>query len=262
MKLDEATWAEIRVAYETTTEPARRLAGRYGIAHGTLYARTVREEWGPRPALAVRVVPKPPLRAYTRFTMPVIMKPAAAAPRPVSTDAAASPLKESVERHKPLAAAEEFSQAEGQHTAPSGEHEAALDAGVELRLADALALPEIAPELLSEKGRAELTLRITGPLLELLEKQIKSCEGMTPQDMERYARAMSVLSDKAETAAAIIKDGSGKDASNKDTAAHDGRDEQRSAYAEAEQLRHEIAERIERLNAKWLAEGGPPRGDK
>ena len=58
--LDAETWAEIRKAYEETSEPVTELAARYGIARSTVHVRVATESWGPRPPAGVRVVPRPP----------------------------------------------------------------------------------------------------------------------------------------------------------------------------------------------------------
>jgi hypothetical protein len=51
MKLSEATWAEIRVVHQTTREPLRSIASRFGAGYATIFQRAINEQWGPRPPL-------------------------------------------------------------------------------------------------------------------------------------------------------------------------------------------------------------------
>jgi hypothetical protein len=51
MKLSEATWTEIRVVYQTTREPLRSIASRFGAGYTTIFQRSINEQWGPRPPL-------------------------------------------------------------------------------------------------------------------------------------------------------------------------------------------------------------------
>jgi hypothetical protein len=89
-------------------------------------------------------------------------------------------------------------------------------------------------------------------LLHLIDLQLIRLEehmqrgDLTPQDQERIARTTASLKEQAEDVTqAMVSKGAAGDV-KRDAGAAD--------LAEAERLRVEIAERIERLNAKWLAE--------
>jgi hypothetical protein len=178
--LDPETWAEIRKAYEQTSEPVRRIAARYGISHSTVAAHVLREGWVERAPPGVRVVPPPP------------------APQP--------------ELH-------------------------AMAVRVEPREPDAA------------EARIRRMLGIIDLQLDQMESRMTSGQPMTTQDEERQARAFGAITgnlEKVTEAAADIFRDPGPDA------AGNGRlDAQR---LDAERMRREIAERLERLNAQWLAQ--------
>ena len=95
-------------------------------------------------------------------------------------------------------------------------------------------------------ARAVRMLRLIDLQLDSMERTMASGEPMSSQDRERNARTTTALTNLAETVTQTI--------ANKDMVANDGRVQATDVCAEADQLRHEIAARIERLNEKWLAE--------
>lgn len=95
--------------------------------------------------------------------------------------------------------------------------------------------------------RVQRMLRLIDMQIDTMEKTMMTAEPATAQDQERYARAMSgVLNNMdrvGELIATVQPDGKTKDGEGGDA----------DAGAEARRLREEIALRLERLNAQWLA---------
>jgi hypothetical protein len=83
--------------------------------------------------------------------------------------------------------------------------------------------------------------------LDRMERRMSSGRPLTAQDEERQARALRAIAanlDKVTEAAA-------------DTFRDQGQGAASGREADAERMRREIAERLERLNAQWLAREGP-----
>jgi hypothetical protein len=92
--------------------------------------------------------------------------------------------------------------------------------------------------------------------LDQMESRMTSGQPMTTQDEERQARAFGAIAgnlEKVTEAASDIFREAGHDGAANGHGDGRGLEAQR---AEAERLRREIAERLERLNAQWLARGG------
>ena len=90
-------------------------------------------------------------------------------------------------------------------------------------------------------------LRLIDLQLDHMEKRMTTGEPMTAQDQERQARAFSTIIGHLET---LTETPSENDKSrDAGWGAQDG-----GGHLEAERLRREIAERLERLNAQWLAQ--------
>jgi hypothetical protein len=188
--LDAETWAEIRKAYEETSEPVTELAARCGIARSTVHVRAARESWGLRRPVGVRVVPLPRV-----------------ARTPVANVHA---LAERITPREPDTA----------------------------------------------EARVRRMLGIIDLQLDQMESRMTSGQPMTTQDEERQARAFGAIAgnlEKITEAAADIFREAGHDGAANGHGDGRGLEAQR---AEAERPRREIAERLERLNAQWLARGG------
>lgn len=181
MKLDQAAWAEIRRACETTAEPLQQIADRYGVSRRRIYDKGKREAWLARPS-------------------PYCAKPESNAA--VSGDASeAPPFGKRRRKRKP-----------------------------DTVLARALRL-----------------LRLIDMQLDQMEIRMTEDELVTAQDQERQARAFSTLVGQLETVMQTIAD--------KDRAP--GRSTDEGTTDDADRLRREITERLERLNAQWLAQSKP-----
>ena len=104
-----------------------------------------------------------------------------------------------------------------------------------------------APDTAEE--RRDRFFRIIDRLLERMEHNVSSSMDLSPQDQERHARALAAtlstmerVSEAADTAIGAVNKAEGKPA--------DG-------DAEADRMRREIAERLDRLSAQWLAQAKP-----
>jgi hypothetical protein len=176
--VDAETWAEIRKAFEETTEAVQSIASRFGVGRSTVQGRASREHWGPRPQPGVRVVPPPAAPSPELFAMAVRMEP----------------------------------------RAPDG-----------------------------AEARIRRMLGIIDLQLDQMESRMTSGQPMTTQDEERQARAFGAIAGNlekvTEAAADIFRE--------------PGRDGAGNGKPDAERMRREIAERLERLNAQWLAQRGP-----
>ncbi|MGQ0671680.1 MAG: hypothetical protein ACT4N2_02205 [Hyphomicrobium sp.] len=221
VRLDEETWAEIRLAYETTAEPVGRIAARFGTSESAIYVRANRQGWAFR-SRSARVIPEPPseFRGGLTARRIIVRRP----PPPVSAGDTAT---------------EGATESDGAGDQCSGETGPAAD---EVRLRDSRE-PDTAA------GRAYRLLRLIDLQLDNMETRMSTGEPMSAQDHERQARAFGALVEHAETAMEIL---GGKDCGSDAARAADG-----AGSADAERLRREIAQRLERLNAQWLAQSQP-----
>jgi hypothetical protein len=180
MVLDDETWADIRRAYEETTEAVRLIAVRYGVARSTVHDRALRENWRPRKT-GVRRISQPAAAAVSMALVPDFeLEPFT--PRP----------------------------------------------------------PDTAEERLAR------FYRIIDRLLEKMERNVSNAADLSPQDQERHARAVASTLSSMERVTELAGDLLPATASTEGDAGH--------ANAEAERMRREIAERLERLSEKWLAQ--------
>jgi hypothetical protein len=108
-------------------------------------------------------------------------------------------------------------------------------------------IPRQAPDAPAE--RTLRLLRLVDLQLDQLETRMTSGEPGTAQDQERHARAFSTLLGHVETLTEAI--------AQHDQAPGGERAQSADERGEAERLRREIAERLERLNAQWMARSKP-----
>ena len=189
MQGDEDTWARLRRAYETTSEPLKDMAGRSGVTVQRLVARARKEGWAAR----------------------------AAAPRERTRKAAPS----GVGSTRSLAAAK------------------ANPAAVPPRRAGL-------PTRHTQRALIGRLFRAISLKLEHMEERMASGEARSAQDEERESRALATLISNFEK---VTEAGAELD-KDRDTARAAG-----TAGADAERMRREIAERLERLGGV-----GPARG--
>lgn len=97
--------------------------------------------------------------------------------------------------------------------------------------------------------RVRRMLAIIDLQLEQLERDMASSEELTVQDKERLGRQFGGVIGSLEKVMEVASD------NEKTRAAKDGTNG--AGARAAEELRHEIAERLERLNAQWLAHEKP-----
>jgi len=106
------------------------------------------------------------------------------------------------------------------------------------------------------ESRVRRMLGIIDLQLDQMESRMSSGQPLTTQDEERQARAFGRIAgnlEKVTEAAADIFRDDEHERSGNGHAEGGGLEAQR---AEAQRLRSEIAERLERLNRQWLAQGG------
>ncbi len=180
MKLDEATWAEIRRCVEETTETYASLEQRFGINTSTITRRRDKEVWGARPL------------SQTNHRQRVAQLGCAV-----------------------------LAGARRQHRAPD------------------------APEV-----RVARLYRLIDVQLDNLETLMTTADPQSAEDQARVTRSFGTLVGNLEKVADIAAG-----MTQAAEAAHG--DKRGDAYLKAEQLRREIAERLERLNAQWQAHAKP-----
>jgi hypothetical protein len=97
------------------------------------------------------------------------------------------------------------------------------------------------------EARIRRMLGIIDLQLDQMESRMSSGQPMTTHDEERQARAFGAIAGNlekvTEAAADIFRDAGHESAGN--------------GKLDAERMRREIAERLERLNQQWLAQRGP-----
>jgi hypothetical protein len=98
----------------------------------------------------------------------------------------------------------------------------------------------------SPEERLARFYRIIDRLLEKMERNVSNAADLSPQDQERHARAVASTLSSMERVTEIAGDLLPGAAKTDGDASH--------ANAEAERMRREIAERLDRLSAKWLAQ--------
>jgi hypothetical protein len=186
MKVDEATWAEIRRLYAETDEPAQRIALRFNVAPSTLSQRAMKEGWPKEHRLGKRVTLSPP--------------PLSAPPPDVPAETNSETKKKRRRARKPR-------------------------------------------EPMTHEERIRRLLTLIDIQLEQLEHDMTSKEHMTEQESVRAARRYDAVVGSLEKVTEIdtqyVRTGSAGQSSS------------------ADELRREIAERLERLNAQWLAQEKP-----
>lgn len=97
------------------------------------------------------------------------------------------------------------------------------------------------------EGRILRLFRVIDLQLDQMERHMSSHEPMTAQDQERQARALGAILgniEKASEAAAVLLNSAGR--KEKDAC---------DSHPDAERMRREIAERLERLSSQWNAGG-------
>ncbi len=223
--LDDEAWAEVRRAFEETKEPVIRIAARYGISRSAVYDQAARESWILRTQRQRQRRTAPPIQA-ARPQPPagvpagMVAPSAAAVPTPPDTGLASEPAPEA-DNAAPVSAAP-----------PTPAEESA---------------PRPAE---SHAQRHQRFYRIIDRLLEKMEKNVTDNPDMSPQDQERSAKALSSTLTTMERVT-DRHDELVKTEAKPEGGASDG-------SSEAERMRREIAERLERLSAKWLESAQKP----
>lgn len=200
LRVDDATWAAIRLAYEDSAEPVTHLAVRFDVNAKTIRTHAQKHGWRERPTGRTTV---------RRQALPPPL------PLPGGDIVSTAGL------------------AAGDATA------------VEASGSSGVARVEPDPAHL----RIQRIYRILDMQIDLMERLMSSGEALSPQDQERQTRAMSGLLGNLETTTEQAKTMLGAE-THPDAEAGHGR-------AEAERLRREIAERLERLSAQWHAQTTP-----
>ena len=95
------------------------------------------------------------------------------------------------------------------------------------------------------QARAAKLLRLIDLQIDSMERTMATGEPMSAQDQERHARASGALGAQAEALTDTL--------ASMDKPANDGREQHADAYAEAQRIRREIVERLERLHSQRLA---------
>lgn len=113
-------------------------------------------------------------------------------------------------------------------------------------VAAALSLPSREPE--TPEARVARLLRIIDLQLERMESRMRSSKPMSAQDEERHVRAVDTTVEVLEKVGEIATDATKPRRRGRKPDA---------AAADTERMRREIAERLERLNAQWLAQSKP-----
>lgn len=219
MILDPETWAEIRRAYEETVEPVRGIAARFQIARSTVQDRAAREQWSPRQKFVRRVSPPAPVYRPRPQAPPPATPPRIGVPPSVVGPPAPAPETVLDDAADPCADPGEAS------SEP---------------IVRGLPRPPDAPAV-----RIERFYRIIDRLLEKMEQYVSNTPDMPPQDQERHARALASTLTTFERVSDVA--GEALDLGPKPEG------ETTNGSAEADRMRREIAERLERLSAKWLA---------
>lgn len=191
MQGDEDTWARLRRAYETTSEPLKEIAAGAGVTVQRLVARARKEGWAARAAAARE-------RTCKRA--------------PSGVGSTRSP--------------------------PAGKADAAVIATPARRAG--------LPTRGTQRALVGRLFRAISLKLEHMEKRMASGEARSAQDEERESRALATLINNFEK---VTEAGAELD-KDRDTARATG-----TAGADAERMRREIAERLERLGGV-----GPARG--
>lgn len=240
MRLSEEAWAAIRAAWEGTEEPATRLGARFKVSTTTIYTRARRELWSARP----RGSAVGPLQSGS----PTAARLAGCDAEVPDSIVAASETSPASDRGPKSAGPVTAGMADRSGSPPRKKRGAS---GV-ARKPEAGSVPhaqdsDLGADTPQERGRR--LLRLIDLQLASLERTMTTTEPQTAQEQERTARAITALANQA----AAISDALESKVGQRDT----GRDGSRDDAAEADRLRHEIAERIEKLNAKWLAEKDP-----
>ena len=93
-------------------------------------------------------------------------------------------------------------------------------------------------------------LRVIDMQIDNMERLMSSGEALSPQDQERNARAMAATLSNLEKATETAKELLKPEARTTDGEAHHER-------TEADRMRREIAERLERLSETWLKQSKP-----
>lgn len=223
VSLDEEAWAEVRRAFEETKEPVTRIAARYGISRSAVYDQAARENWILRTARKRRATPPiQTARPQPSGGAPagMVVPPVPAVPTPPDTGLASEPAPEA-DNAAPVSAAP-----------PTPAEESA---------------PRPAE---SHAERHQRFYRIIDRLLEKMEKNVTDNPDMSPQDQERSAKALSSTLTTMERVT-DRHDELVKTEAKPEGGASDG-------SSEAERMRREIAERLERLSAKWLESAQKP----
>jgi cytochrome c1 len=135
--------------------------------------------------------------------------------------------------------------------APAGETELQPETGDAARIVPPPPDAEPAPRSAeSHADRHQRFYRIIDRLLEKMEKNVTDSPDMSPQDQERSAKALS------STLTTMERVTDRHDELVKTEAKPEGGPSDGSS--EAERMRREIAERLERLSAKWLESAPKP----
>jgi hypothetical protein len=220
VSLDVEAWAEVRRAFEETKEPVTRIAARYGISRSAVYDQAARENWILRTARKRRATP--PIQA-------ALPQPSGGAPASLVVPAVPAPG---------LAGLETGSGSEADNAAP-------VSAAPPPPAEEAVPRPAE-----SHAERHQRFYRIIDRLLEKMEKNVTDNPDMSPQDQERSAKALSSTLTTMERVT-DRHDELVKTEAKPEGGASDG-------SSEAERMRREIAERLERLSAKWLESAQKP----
>jgi hypothetical protein len=220
MQVDDETWAAVRLAYADASVPLAEIAARFGLIPLHIGARAKREGWE---GWEARRTAKP---AKTRSTKARSTKARAAKPCPSTRPSLSTTPTASL-----------------RWTSPDGEPEDPAPTEAPARKASRGRLP-------TRDARKSVIVRLYRAIslkLEHMEKRMASGEPRSAQDEERESRALATLISNFEKVTEAVTE-LDKDGDAGRAAGRDG--------ADAERMRREIAERLERLGGSGALERG------
>jgi hypothetical protein len=219
MPTDEATWAAIRRAYDETTEPIATILRRFNVHSSRFYEYRLRHGWPPRPQSAL--TPK-------RKAAPSAKAKAAAGSKPAQPKPSATPTSAAAARYPAR-------------------------------------LVPLARYTRSRAARAQLLGRLYAAIdlkLQQMEQHLAMNIKTTPADHERETRTLGTLIKTFENATEINPDQAGPAPAHAASAGGTSSPAGLAAGAfdpsNAVRLRREIAERLERIEAKRNAARDAP----